>query len=619
MTQSNSYNYICLNRLAVYANGRSAYDENFHEGVNIIRGSNSHGKSTIIDFIFYVLGGENITWKKEALLCDYVLAEIEVNSNTWTLRRKVTAERLEGIDIYEGTMNDAEKNLAGWVHYASTRSSERESYSQMLFSFLGIPNIDEGGERITIHKILRALYIDQKTPPDTFLYSDIWDSGTIRQMIGDVLVGVYSEELFASKDEKKRLEQNLELLKREEKNFISNIKSSGFETEKGVLTVKIEDIEHRISSGLKTDRPIETFDERLSQLNISLAGTEKEIKVLREANADSSLFLEALERKIKFIAQSEQTSKLLSDVFLQVCPICNQEIPTHYDEKSCPLCKNVLNDKESWNVNIRMRQEILYQIKESKKLMEDRSNKIDSLSSKKEKIEEKIESITQIIRSNKAILASIANDIPIESIYETVELLSEKEQLKQNLKIIETLERIRTDTNSTANNLANVNLAIGRIENSQKLHKEKIARSVDRIARRIVETDILHKREFVGLSPIAIDFYNNTFAAGGRNNFSASSQAYLKNSVHFALFFSATQYADMLYPRFILSDNTEDKGLVAERSQVFQREIVKLSSETKTKHQVILTTSMIAPELNNSTYCVGDELVGDRYSLNFVG
>lgn len=610
-------NYICLNRLAIFANGKSVYAENFHEGVNIIRGSNSHGKSTIIDFIFYVLGGENINWKKEAAQCDSVLAEIEVSSNVWTLRRRITQTRLEGIDIYEGKMEDAEKKLSGWVHYASTRTSSRESYSQMLFSFLGIPNINKNGERITIHKILRALYIDQNTPQDTFFYTDIWDSGTIRQMIGDVLLGVYSEKLFSAKERKRSLEQNLEVFKKEERNFLYNIKSSGLETNKGVLKLQLKDVEGKISAGLKTDKPTETFDERLSLLNVKLVKTEREIKILKESNADSVLFLDALERKVKFINQSEQTSKLLSDIFLQACPICNNELTITDDEKICPLCKSELAEKDAWNVNIRMRQEILYQIKESKKLIDDRILKIDKLTKEKAKLGEEIAYITQLIKSDKIALASIANDIPIESIYETIELISLKEKLQQNFLLIETIDRIRSQINAIANDISETNTIIVSIEKEQALNKDKIARSIDRISHRIVETDTLHKKEFIGLSPITIDFYNNTFFAGDRNNFSASSLAYLKNSVHFALFFSATQYPSMLYPRFILCDNTEDKGLVAQRSQVFQQEIVKLSSETKSKHQIILTTSMIAPELNNATYCVGEELTGDKYSLNF--
>jgi len=64
--------------------------------------------------------------------------------------------------------------------------------------------------------------------------------------------------------------------------------------------------------------------------------------------------------------------------------------------------------------------------------------------------------------------------------------------------------------------------------------------------------------------------------------------------------------ASYLYPRFLLMDNIEDKGMEEERSQLFQHEIIKLSEGLTTVHQIIFTTSMIAPDLNCSDYCIGD-------------
>ena len=53
MTQYNPF--LKLNRLIIFTkNGKIAYDENFNVGINIIRGQNSSGKSTIGNFIFYV-------------------------------------------------------------------------------------------------------------------------------------------------------------------------------------------------------------------------------------------------------------------------------------------------------------------------------------------------------------------------------------------------------------------------------------------------------------------------------------------------------------------------------------------------------------------------------------
>ena len=53
-----------LRRLRVLKSGRPVYDQAFHEGVNIIRGDNGSGKSSIADFAFFVLGGEFDNWKK---------------------------------------------------------------------------------------------------------------------------------------------------------------------------------------------------------------------------------------------------------------------------------------------------------------------------------------------------------------------------------------------------------------------------------------------------------------------------------------------------------------------------------------------------------------------------
>ena len=49
--------------------GEVAYDEEFHRGVNIIRGQNSSGKSTIVRFIFFVLGGYYTDFVPQAVKC----------------------------------------------------------------------------------------------------------------------------------------------------------------------------------------------------------------------------------------------------------------------------------------------------------------------------------------------------------------------------------------------------------------------------------------------------------------------------------------------------------------------------------------------------------------------
>lgn len=81
--------YLKLNRLQVIKEGSPVFDEEFHNGINIIRGHNSTGKSTISNFIFFALGGEFVDWLPEAGSCDFVIAELEINGALITVKREI--------------------------------------------------------------------------------------------------------------------------------------------------------------------------------------------------------------------------------------------------------------------------------------------------------------------------------------------------------------------------------------------------------------------------------------------------------------------------------------------------------------------------------------------------
>ena len=79
-----------LDRLLVTRGSSVLYDEKFHDGVNIVHGSNGGGKSTIADFIFFGLGGDLRDWKPSASRAEHTLLEITTPSGKMTLRRQVS-------------------------------------------------------------------------------------------------------------------------------------------------------------------------------------------------------------------------------------------------------------------------------------------------------------------------------------------------------------------------------------------------------------------------------------------------------------------------------------------------------------------------------------------------
>ena len=186
--------------------GKIAYDENFHKGINIIRGNNSSGKSTITHFIFYVLGGAFNDWVKEAKKCSQVIAEIEINGATLTLKREINlkdgkANRTEGLYIYWGEIDTAMADSQNWQKFNFSLSQSKKSYSNVLFENLDIP-IVKGENNITMHQILRLLYVDQDSPTNSLFYYEEFDTTLTRETVADLLLGVYNQELYDKKQRK---------------------------------------------------------------------------------------------------------------------------------------------------------------------------------------------------------------------------------------------------------------------------------------------------------------------------------------------------------------------------------------------------------------------------------
>ena len=174
MTQSKSY--LFLNRLVIVTHsGTIAYDEPFHKGVNIIRGKNSSGKSTISNFIFYALGGDYNNWNPEAIKCREVFAEVEINGGIFTLRRSITTSLRQPMSIYWGTYETAKSDLINWKTFPYQQTTDKVSYTNVLFNALNYPEVkSETDSNITIHQILRLLYIDQDSPTQSLFRRELF-------------------------------------------------------------------------------------------------------------------------------------------------------------------------------------------------------------------------------------------------------------------------------------------------------------------------------------------------------------------------------------------------------------------------------------------------------------
>ncbi len=617
------HNNLFLNRLIIFTHeGKKAYDENFHKGVNIITGDNSSGKSTISHFIFYILGGSFTKWTKEALKCSTVYAEVEMNGATLTLKREVGTSSKMPMYIYWGEYLKAMSTAIGeqW-HKFSYDTSDKKSFSNVLFDQLNIP-IVVGDNNITMHQLLRLMYVDQESPTNSLFLYEQFDSPLTRQTVSELLLGIYDETLYEDRIKQKQKSKELFSIKseidvfkniHEDKRLLNinyiNTLIGNAENNRNSIENKIIDLKEnkkRINYGAKTKLNFEKInDESIIQRNkINLLNNR--ISDLNIEIDDSEYFLKSLYHKRKTLKNSILTREYLGSYPLDHCPECLSKLEKT-DINSCRLCKQTTDDSFGVTQARRMEQEITFQIKESEKIMKKRRGELENLKNSYNSEKIKLSDLQSKVNFALRDVTSIRDEAVDNLLIQKGEIEGE---ISQYLTFLETAEKYESLNESKYNlerDLKFLAEAISYKEILQQNKKNEIKLNIEAFALNFLKKDLPREIDFKNAKSVDINYYDNAvYVDGDIRNFSASSNFYLKIVARFSIFFSSLKINDMRYPRFILCDNMEDKGIQKERSQHFQDLIVETANSFSSEnYQMIFTTSMISDELKNSNYIVG--------------
>lgn len=622
--------FLIVKRLVVTKGIKRAYDESFNTGVNIIRGKNSSGKSTISDFIFYGLGGDLIKLKNEARTCDFVYTEVNLSGKIYTLKRAIKEGGRQGMDICSGNFDITNTaNNTDWIRYPYNANT-KESFYQAIFKELGIPySKSDDKNSITMHQLLRMMYVDQMTSPDRLFKFDHFDSPTKRRAIGELLIGLSDFSLYEKRVSLQKLRGILDKRVKEIEtihSFLgSTIKSvDEIDSEIKEKQIKIDKIEEEIDNFSADNGSTESDKEEiiLNKLIENVRKTreeqsrisEKISQTLFEIN-DSQLFITSLESRITALKETNNTINALSDIAFNHCPACQIELVKK--TSGCSVCGNVdTSFTTDVDPTFKVRKEIEFQIEESKKLIELKQQKLggyrvslnqtntrlDELERDLDVLRKPQRNINIQLRQKLKEVGSLKNQI--------IELNNSKDKFSKLYGLYDERKELQNRVNDLESDVKRLE---AKIETEIRTKKMKLSLAT----LELIRADKNHEEIFNEGKKIKFDFAEDRVTIDDRALFSASSMVYLKNAFRLAMLKASCEDASYLYPRFLLIDNIEDKGMETERSQLFQREIIKLSESLTAKHQIIFTTSMIAPELNNSDYCVGDFYNDKNKTLKF--
>jgi len=625
---------LFLKRLIVRTfNNDIAYDQEFHNGVNIIRGKNSSGKSTIANFIFYILGGAYNNWTSEALRCKEVIAEVNINGALITIKRNISESLFEPMSIYWNNYEESKNDSSNWQTYPYKQTTNLISFTNVLFNALKFPEVkSDTDSNITMHQILRLLYIDQDTPTQSLFRYERFDPPLTREAISEILLGIYDDTLYTQRlylkqaikesEDKKREFDNLNKVFGQTGNVtniagvqkeIENARKELTEIESAIIYLRNQQI---VKTSKKTELNSEKVQSELSVVKNNIRNLQSQINQFDIEIADSRQFVDTLEKRISELNNSLITRQILGELPLTHCPQCLGALDNHTSEGHCFLCKQPLAEEAERANAKRLLQEMELQVKESKSLLDEKERKYTSFIGE-------LPSQIELARSlQKQLDISIENpqttrDERIDNLLVTKGGAEKKiEYLTQQIKAVELIELLKKELAELNAYITTLRLEIEQKEKLQNRNYQVAIQKIRELTLYILKNDLDRQEEFRSGKKVDIDFLRDTYSLDDGNNFSASSKTYFKNAVLFSIFFASLELSFFRYPRFILCDNMEDKGMEKERTQNFQDLITSMSEKYDQEHQIIFTTSMISDNLNNKPYCVGEEY--DRNNKTLV-
>ncbi len=619
-----SYNpRLAVRKMMVKRGQHAVYEADFHPRLNIIRGENSSGKSTILDFLFYGLGGDLSDWREAALACSEVVLEVDLNGRTAVLAREISESAGRPMRILAGTIGDAEAPSANWGIYPYRRSQNKESFSQVLFRFLGMPEATgDANSNVTMHQVLRLLYADQLSPVDRIFRFERFDTALTRQTVGDLMCGAYDNELYRWQLRVRDAAKEYEAATAEWRNAVA-----AFSKAEHALTIEWVTAEReRLAKALAdTHREAEQLEERIFHAEVSdgltlqeqdaaykaLVDTQRHMLDLQSKRdglqleiADSSAFIASLETRLDQLRDAEVTAETLKGIAFIYCPSCFAPLDENIGEHACALCKSPFDKDRAQSRILAVINETSVQLKQSKTIQADRLAELDALEREISAVHQKWNGLNERYKLLNR-LPSTELRAEARAIYGRAGYLERQiEDLAQKASLIDrisALSRVRSDLNSEIADLKE------RIEASERRMSEQLSKAYTRISTNTVEflrADLLRQDTFSKAENVSFSFGDDRLSVNGESFFSASSMVYLRNSFFAAMLKSALEDPKFRHPRFLILDTIEDKGMEPERSHHFQNLLAEMSAASEVDHQLIYATAMISPELEHSDHVV---------------
>lgn len=618
-----------LNRLVVYYDIKKIYDEFFHSGINVIRGEHSVGKSTILDLIFYVMGGEpkKDDWKYPADVCSYVWAEISVNGKIITLKRLIDSSgAVPHIEIYDGIYEKAVKDSENWSDYGPRRNGDKLSFSEVMFELFDWGQYKSSDyNNLTMHQIMRLIYLSQSSDSNRIFRKESTrsDNENTRLAIAEFLLGLDDLETHAYRQNLLKNEREYEISGLELKNYFALLGNDAdltvdkinekvkeklveledINTQRVSLLEPVEDFDHTQKNNISLERNIAL--ERSHKLTSKINLKQIEADSLKTELQDCILFGKSLNYRTKALNESKETYKSLGKISFEYCPCCFTPVIENPDEKvGCALCKASELNASLDEKYIETLNELQYQIRQNENIISKLSDSIQYIEKYITELKSELKSAQE--RLFELSLVSNQRELAIAEIIEkrTAKIL-EINNLNEKIDSAQKVDNLIKRREYIAQKAEECRAKILTLEAKNAQRRTFVLNALGSISTQILEMDSGNEDKFKSATKLTteIDFAKDRWLLNERVNYSDSSNVVKKTALHLAILLFSIKDETCRYPRFSIMD-FECADINQVRSHNLQR-IIKSCLDGETDYQLIMTTSKVEPSINNDAYGVG--------------
>jgi hypothetical protein len=505
-----------------------------------------------------------------------------------------------------------------------------------LKSRTGLLVTNEVSGSLTMHQLLRLLYADQLSPTDDIFRLEPFDRALIRDTVGRLLCGAYDNRVYSNELRLRELDKELGEVSAQLTSLFSVLGRSGesmtldwiaaerqrLEADERATQSKIEQTERRLYSAGDEDEITlaaqESAYSEVQALQTKIAATHQQRDGLALAIADSDAFIATLDEKLSAMNDASSAVEALGEIKFTSCPACHAPIADDIPTGVCHLCHTPFDPERSRNRLAAFINDTAIQLKQSRLLQQDRKERFRTTETDLTEIETAWRRASERLRELQRLPSTEARSQLRELQRRAGYLQRQLEDLDERTKAVALAQELSERKAQVAETIARLRAENESIQSEQEQRLRKAYSLISTEVLYLLRNDLRRQDSFENPERVDFSFEQNKISVDGQTYFSASSRVVLKNIFFCGFLFAAVKEGFFRHPRFCILDTVEDKGMEIERSHNFQLLIARLSAASTVRHQIIMGTAMIVPDLDDDRFTVGKYSTRDELTLDFA-